>query len=297
MTTPDQLAAALQALQNTVLTLQTDLQAAQAESASARQEAAAAQAAASAAAAQGHTNGAGPVGERPFLDARALRGVDPFDGSQKAWRDWSVVTKNYAALLDKRMSRILREAELGAQSVANSNMVDDETRHASQKLFYLLVSSCRGPALDRVVNASDGEGALAWRYLVEKYEPRALTRQAGLLQQLLAWSFTGDVSERLEGWERELSRYEALSNETITDGIKIGVIIRQLDAGTLKDHLILNSERLRAYKDFRAEIVTVRLAFQTATGPVPMDLGAFHGKGGETRNGAQPFKGTCIFLR
>ena len=168
------------------------------------------------------------------MDAKALRGVDSFDGSQKAWRDWNVVTKNYATLLDKRMSAIMREAELGAQSVANSNMVDDDTRLASQKLFYLLVTSCRGPALDRIVNAGQGEGALAWRYLIEKYEPRALTRQAGLLQQLLAWSFTGDVSERLEGWERELSRYEALSGETITDGVKIGVIIRQLDAGQLK---------------------------------------------------------------
>ena len=88
---------------------------------------------------------------------------------------------------------------------------------AARRLYTLLIHSCKGAALDRVINAGPGEGLLAWKDMVERFEPRQRTRQAGLLQALMAWSFQGDPLERLEAWEREVARWEPADSDNPAD--------------------------------------------------------------------------------
>jgi len=270
----------MDALQQQVRNLLAEVQQARAEAAAANSAAANAGAAAQAEATAAAAATVGGKGGQPqHLDLRALRSLDGFDGTQKAWRDWSLVVRNYAALVDPCLPPLMQAAEAGTADVMNS-LMDPANAAASEKLYFLLIVSCKGQALDRLVNAGNGQGVLGWRFLCEKYEPRARTRQAGLLQQLLGWSFAGNVTERLEAWERDLSSYEQLSGETISDGIKIGVCLRQMEEGALRSHLIFNSERLKVYKDFRMELLSVRAAFDTCT---PMDVGALQSK----------FQGNC----
>ena len=64
-------------------------------------------------------------------------------------------------------------------------------------LHTVLVHVCSGSAQARVQNAGAGEGLMAWRNLVFYYEPRALTRVAGLLQEVIAWDFQkGNLLDR-----------------------------------------------------------------------------------------------------
>ena len=74
---------------------------------------------------------------------------------------------------------------------------------------------CRGPALDRVVNAGNLEGLEAWRQLTLRYEPRVRSRFAGQLLELLNYSFAGDVVARLEALERDIRAYEKNSGEVL----------------------------------------------------------------------------------
>ena len=50
------------------------------------------------------------------------------------------------------------------------------------------------------------------------------------------------------------------SDQQISDGILIGVVMRNLEDGGLKNHLIMNAEKLKSWADFREEVVHVRRA-------------------------------------
>ena len=219
----------------------------------------------------GKGGGAGNNG----LDVRALKGLDSFDGSNKAWRDWAVVARSYASVMNAELGTMMKAAEQNPEGdVRNVTMANDMQRQASRTLFTLLLHSVKGVALDKVINSGEGEGIQAWRNLVERYEPKALARQAGTLQALLQWSFAGDILERLESWEREVARYEAISKEVVSSGVRIGIVLRQLEESPLKQHLVLNSERLKTWKTFVEEVVQVRTALNAATsGSSPMDIG------------------------
>ena len=52
---------------------------------------------------------------------------------------------------------------------------------------------------------------------MDRWEPKIRSRQAGLLLQILKFSFHGDPLTRLEAFEREISEYSKLQPQGITD--------------------------------------------------------------------------------
>ena len=188
-------------------------------------------------------------GQFPTFDVRALKGMDHFDGTQRAWRDWAVVTKSYAGVMNPKLVELMTAAEqtTAYPDVRNAILPDDAARAASQQLYTLLLHACKGPSLNKIVNAGQGEGTVAWRALVARYDPNALAVRAGTLQNLLSWSFTGDVLERIEAWEREVAHYEALSGSSVPEDLRIGIVLRQMDESPLKNHMILNAERFKLW--------------------------------------------------
>ena len=95
-----------------------------------------------------------------------------------------------------------------------------------------------------VVNSGENEGFSAWGKLIEYYEPNARSRVAGQLLNLLNFSLSGDVEERLGIFERDLNRYEGRSGERISDSMRICIVMRQLHDGPLRQHQLLNAARL-----------------------------------------------------
>ncbi|CAK0843605.1 unnamed protein product [Prorocentrum cordatum] len=170
-----------------------------------------------------------------LVDTRTLGKPDGFTGEEHKWNDWKVIFKAYCGVVN---------ADLLA-SVQNDDFLEENMRQASQQLYYILLLLCRQHPLTTIVNAVENEGFQAWRKLVEYYEPNARSRIAGQLLNLLTFSFTGDVEDRLALFERELLRHEQRSGEAIAASMRIGVVLRQLE-----------------------EAPSPRL-------PVPMDLSAF----------------------
>ena len=99
-------------------------------------------------------------------------------------------------------------AEATVDQPLNSTITDTETQAASSQLYFMLVLVTRGEPLNIVVNSGSGEGLVAWKRLVKRYEGASATRLAGTLLQLMNWSFAGDVQSRIELFEREVLLYE-----------------------------------------------------------------------------------------
>ena len=108
----------------------------------------------------------------------------------------------------------------------------------------------------------------------------------------MSFDFSGDTIARLEAFERELMTYERASAEVVTDGIRIGVVLQRMEESALKQHLLLNSERLVRWVDFRAELVSVRNAQQVVNSTAsPMDVSALNKGDGKNGKGKGKFSG------
>ena len=106
-------------------------------------------------------------------------------------------------------------------------------------------------------------------------ESLGLARSAGLLQELLNFSFEGETAARMAQFDRDIDRCEKASGETFSENIRIGVALRMLPDGPLKQHLVLNSARLTTWETLKADIDNVRRAQTAASStPQPMDLSA-----------------------
>ena len=107
-----------------------------------------------------------------LLDTRLLRGLEHFDGTSKQWRDWSVIARSYFSCIDAKLQDLMFRAETEPQLDFKLGAQEPGNALACRKLYTLLIHSCKGAALDRIINAGPGEGLMAWKDLVERFEPR-----------------------------------------------------------------------------------------------------------------------------
>ena len=171
----------------------------------------------------GGASGGGPHGFG--IDTRMLGRPDTFDGSESEWRDWSTVMKAYAALCNASLVTAMPATEVEAQEKRNSDLRDQLDVEASVTLYNMLVLLTRNEPLNIVVNSGAGEGVLAWRRLVQRYDSAAATRLVGLLLNLMNWSFAGDIQSRMELFDRELQRYETRAREAVLLNLRVGMVL------------------------------------------------------------------------
>ena len=226
------------------------------------------------------------------IDTRLIGRPDNFDGGN-TWRDWSTVFRSYASAVSPRLGDLLAHSEAQANPVLNAALPASDAALSAQ-LHFMLVMLCKEAALARVVNAGTREGLEGWRALVLHHEPPSKVQAASLLLDLLSYSFDGDINYRLVLFDREVNRYQALSGEVFPDNIRIGTLMRCLPEGPLRQHVILNSNRLDTWVSLKAEIESVRRAQSAAmAGTHPMDVGSFvqtkgGGKKGRSSKGSRP---------
>ena len=65
---------------------------------------------------------------------------------------------------------------------------------------------------------------------MKRYEPRVQTRYASLLISLLSWDVggSGDMIGNIESWEREISTYENMTGDLVSDALRLGVVIKNM---------------------------------------------------------------------
>ncbi len=233
-------------------------------------------------AAKGGGKGAPAAPRLLGIDARQLPRPEIFEGDDRKWKDWSVVFRSYASLAHPSLSQLMLDSEQAPKDTPILNATLEGDREvASRDLYHLLLSLTRGSALDKVVNAGVLEGAYAWRLLVDRWEPRIRSRAAGQPLELWRWNFSGDILSRIESFERACVQYGQNTGAALTDDLKVGIVVNNLDEGAVRSHLILNAERLNTWQIFGSELeqITCVMAFAAQNINDPMDVGALGLKG------------------
>ena len=164
----------------------------------------------------------------------------------------------------KRESLFQRNANLGSEEGA-----------LSTQMYYILVMTTAGAALDKCHNAGVNEGFKAWRQFVMEWEPKLRTRNVGLLMNVLGYRFRDDSPTKLAAFERTIHDYEKQSTKTVDDDIKIGVTMLGMEYMRVKEHLIRNSVRITSWNQMREEILEITRTQQYIDSqPKPMQHGA-----------------------
>ena len=69
-----------------------------------------------------------------------------------------------------------------------------------KQLYWMMLMTCKGAALNIVFLASDSQGLEAWRQLTEKCEPKMRTRSAGQLMSILSFSLQATRPNESQPW-------------------------------------------------------------------------------------------------
>ena len=153
-------------------------------------------------------------------------------------------------------------------------------RALSAQLYYMLIMVCQEGAQKLLQHAGHTEGGVAWRRLLDEYEPITAGRLCALLQELLHHGFSGDPRTALDEFEVLLRRYSALSGEDVSESLKVALVQKGITDDALKTHLVLHASRLSTFQLVREEVRSVLITRQAlGQGPVPMDIGALDAKG------------------
>ena len=224
---------------------------------------------------------------RPLVDTRLLGKPKTFSGDNASWRNWRFIFQSYVAALSTQMRDLMDRATAAHADQECLNVNAGTTGQSlSSQLYYILVMSCEGPALRTLERAGDGEGALAWRWMVAEHEPNTAGRHATLLLEILAFSFTEDTRGSLDSLDLLITKYEQMTNDFLAEALKVALVQRSVRDPEIRSHLILHGARLNTYQTVREEVRNIMLTRASlATTPTPMDISALdkgkgkHGKG------------------
>ncbi|CAK0912068.1 unnamed protein product, partial [Prorocentrum cordatum] len=162
--------------------------------------------------------------------------------------------KSYLGAVDHRYQGKLMEAEQSQVTIRNARMESDVARLSTQ-LYYILVMTTSGSALDKCHNAGVKEGFEAWRQFV--------------------------------------LRSRSQSSKKIDDDEKIGVVLLGMEGPRVNEHLIRNSAGLDAWPKVREDILDIARTQQYVDSrPTTTQLGAIprggKDKGGKADGGNNP---------
>ncbi|CAK0862523.1 unnamed protein product, partial [Prorocentrum cordatum] len=162
----------------------------------------------------------------------------------------------------------------------------------SSQLYFMLVLAMPEDSTGESIlsNTPEGEGALAWKKLLNEYSPNEPGNIVGQFRKILGTVFPkdADIVTEIMKLDKEIARYEKASGETVSANVSRGILLGALsEEPDLQKHLFRNLRSLPTYADMRAEVVNA-LAAQRSVNDDAMDIGALKGgksKGGKAKGG------------
>ena len=220
------------------------------------------------------------AGASAAVDTRLLSKPMAFDGRETSWRSFKFHFVAYCGAIDSRLKDLLVLGETRDVAAMRNIHMDPDMRALSAQLYYMLIMVCQEGAQKLLEHAGHTEGGVAWRRLLDEYEPRTAGRLCALLQELLHHGFHGDPRTALDEFKVLLRRYSALSGVDVSESLKVALVQKGVTDDTLKTHLVLHASRLSTFQMVREEVRSVLITRQAlGQGPVPMDIGALDAKG------------------
>ena len=150
-----------------------------------------------------------------LIDTRLLGKPRSFDGSDEAWSNFSTILRAYMGAISPELLTAMQAAEAETSPIVQSALPAESAAKSTQ-LYFILVMLLEGRAQDKVPRVQHGAGLELWRLIAQEYEGKQPSRQAGMLQSILSYSFDiNALSASLEKWERMVKQWETSTGKTL----------------------------------------------------------------------------------
>jgi hypothetical protein len=147
-----------------------------------------------------------------IIDLKAVCKPSLFSGEDARWPEWRYKTENMMKLIG--LSELAKDALKAEEHELEHAVMSTRAEAASTFLHGLLVNVVTGKALT-IVKLAGENGFLAWKRLVQMYEPKRALRHTAMLRGILnpAWTDKKDFTTQWLEWEREVEEYEEVSGQ------------------------------------------------------------------------------------
>ena len=207
--------------------------------------------------------------------------VAEYSGDPKVWRGWA---KKVMAFCNGRQPGFRKALLWAAQQqvpIDDASLTATNWEHikeANQKLYDLLITVTTDKALQKVeTTVGDDPGFECWRRLARQNDPTSrftkIDRLNNITQTTESTSMR-DLLNKIEAWEQRWTKYEMDNNETLSQDLKLGALMKMLPAKErevvrlkyVENESALSYDVLRRQVEYWLESVTA------SNGPAPMDL-------------------------
>ena len=226
--------------------------------------------------------------ESRLVDTRVIGKPDMYYGEREKWKDWSMILKAYMMAVDPAYVDSFERLEHDVTPMPNAAMSPRSTK-LSVQLYYVLVMLSRAKAQDKLNVVGQGEGYIAWQRFLADYDPKIRTRRVGMLIQILTATFSGDLAQALDQFDRLIKEYEQCCEDEVTcpacqhkwrkpfdEQLKAGLVVANMGDSDIQAHLLKNFTRLDSFEKIREEVLELTRATQYLQSQArPMELGAF----------------------
>jgi hypothetical protein len=234
-----------------------------------------------------------------FVDIKGIGKPTVFNSDMKTWSSWSFKLGNFLEGLTTGIKEALEYCQDQEEVLGDldrdeiAGCMDDGTdiKNVSRQLYAVLAQLCEGEALDLVQATKDNDGFEAWRVVSRRFDPQGAGRRRNILGTLIQPGAVDvkELNSHIAKWEERLRVYERRAGKAMQEDIKTEVLV-SMTKGVLKDHLVLNANKLKTYASVREEIQSY-LESKVNDSPSPMDISGL--KGGKGKDGKGNADITC----
>ena len=193
-----------------------------------------------------------------------------FSGDKKAWIAWEFAFTNWFGVVEKNGDKVLAVAAADRQ---DPELFADSDQMVDRALYAVLAQVCKDRAQEVVRQVRSRSGLVAWYELNREYA--APTNTVNDLQAILKYDFGSSATFRVNllKWENQLADYANMTGETLSDRIKIAVLLGQAPS-EVRSFLKLMAKQ--SYSSVRSQLLTY--LDNTEADSMPMEIGWVGGK-------------------
>ena len=191
--------------------------------------------------------------------SKVLRPPESLDGDDPLrYVSWRESFMNWLTYGDPRFSDLLRDVENLDEPCKLSDFANAEVRELARRLYSILASYVRGPALQLIrAESSQKNGFLVWQQLRDLYMPRARPRTMAIGQAIMSHpSFPREKSmlENLLQMDLLLDQYRVASGHPMPDDLVVSTILRCIDPN-VRRHLELTMDDSMTYNILKEKLI------------------------------------------
>lgn len=148
-------------------------------------------------------------------------------------------------------------AEQRTESVGSSELVDAAQAQLNHHLYRILVDKTQGEAFNLVKDVEGTNGVEAWRKLTRRLSGRTRGKRLHLTRLCVnppPIKKVTDVLAHLEKWELNVRRLANEYNETLSGGLKMGILSEMMPSD-MADYLSTKLEDEDTYDDVKEQVL------------------------------------------